>query len=599
MSYSKSLAKLWKLMSPRHRASGLRLCLLMLIGTALETLGIGLVVPVLGIAASGDLGYLQKVPGLAEVLAGVSRDRLVIGAMLALLGFYAMKAVFLGFLSWYQLRFAFGIQQDVSYRLLQEYLWRPYTFHLQRNSAELIRNTTNEVSQIVHNAVIPTLTLVAEILVIACVASLLVAFEPLGAGLALAGIMAVGLTMHRFTKRWISGWGADRQRHDGLRLQYIQEGLGAIKDIKLMRREQYFLDRYEIHNGGSARINAQQGAMQQMPRLVFEVIAVGALAMLVVSMVVGGRPIDTVVPVMGLFAAASFRLMPSANRILNAFQCMRFAVPAIEVLANDLAVAEVNEAPGDIRPVRLRDNIALRGVEFAYPGAEDRVLRGIRLTIRKGTTVGFVGPSGAGKSTLVDVILGLLPPSQGSVLVDGVDIREMLRSWQAGIGYVPQNIYLSDDSIRANVAFGLPDALIDESRVWAALRAARLETYVRTLKSGIGTRLGERGIRLSGGQRQRVGIARALYHDPDVLVLDEATSALDGDTEREVMEAMHALKGVKTVLVVAHRMTTVAYCDRIFRLVAGAAVEQAPPDAVAQPDLEAIDGLRTRKAALE
>ena len=571
----------------------------MLIGTAMETLGIGLVVPVLGIAASGDLGFLQKVPHLTEALAGIPRDRLVIGAMLALLGFYAMKAAFLGFLSWCQLRFAYGIQQDISYRLLQGYLSRPYTFHLQRNSAELIRNTTNEVALIVHNAVIPTLTLVAELLVIVCVASLLISFEPVGASIALISIVALGHTMHRLTRRWISGWGGARQLHDGLRLQYIQEGLGAIKEIKLMRREQYFLDKYEVHNAGSAQINVKHGAMQQMPRLVFEVFAVGALAVLVVSMVIGGRPIDTVVPVIGLFAAASFRLMPSANRILNAFQCMKFAVPAIEVVADDLAVAAAAEAPGDSPPIRLRDSLTLRAVAYAYPGAGETCLRGVNLTVFRGTTVGFVGPSGAGKSTLIDLILGLLPPSNGSVLVDGVDVSSALRSWQSSIGYVPQSIYVSDDSIRSNVALGLPEAQIDESRVWAALRAARLEAYVRTLGSGLETRLGERGIRLSGGQRQRVGIARALYHDPEVLILDEATSALDGETEREVMEAIHDLRGAKTILVIAHRMSTVAYCDRVFRLFAGTAVEHSVRDLVSQPNHGVGGRLQSRDAAHE
>jgi ABC-type multidrug transport system fused ATPase/permease subunit len=292
------------------------------------------------------------------------------------------------------------------------------------------------------------------------------------------------------------------------------------------------------------------------------------------------RPLDVVLPTLGLFGAAAFRLTPSVNRVLGALQSLRFGLPVIDLLHAELQLhaPEPPVAHGPSTP--FVDALSLSRVTYSYEGANEPVLVDVTLTIRRGELVGFIGPSGAGKSTLVDIVLGLLSPDSGVVRADGTDIQENLRSWQDRIGYVPQTIFLTDDTLRRNVAFGLRDDQIDDDAVARAIRAAQLQTFVAGLPHGVRTVVGERGVRLSGGQRQRIGIARALYHDPAVLVLDEATSSLDTGTEHGVMDAVAALHGDKTILIVAHRLSTVERCDRIYRLERGRLVEEGTPAAV-------------------
>jgi ABC-type multidrug transport system fused ATPase/permease subunit len=311
-----------------------------------------------------------------------------------------------------------------------------------------------------------------------------------------------------------------------------------------------------------------------LPRLWLELLAVTGLAALVLAMIGQGKPLDALLPTLGLFAAAAFRLMPSVNRILTSLHSLRFSLPVIDTIYNEFRLLGATMAPQRGERLSFDSGLALDQVKFRYPAAEALALRGVSLAIQPGTSVGFIGGSGAGKSTLVDIILGLLVPASGSVTIDGVDIQTNLRGWQDQIGYVPQSIFLTDDTLRRNVAFGLPADQIDEAAVLRAIRAAQLEQFVNDLPQGLDTIVGERGVRLSGGQRQRIGIARALYHDPPVLVLDEATSSLDTTTERGVMEAVRALHGKKTLLIVAHRLTTVEHCDRLFRLERGRVVQE-------------------------
>jgi ABC-type multidrug transport system fused ATPase/permease subunit len=318
-----------------------------------------------------------------------------------------------------------------------------------------------------------------------------------------------------------------------------------------------------------------------------ELLAVAGLATLVVTMVLRGRDMASVVPTLGLFAAAAFRLMPSINRTLGAVQSVRYGLPVVNILHAELQLAAVAPAPRKKDGATgFQNEIRLADVSYTYPAAPWPSLSHVSFSIKQGECVGFIGSSGAGKSTLVDVILGLLTPSAGRVEVDGENIEHSLRTWQDQIGYVPQSIYLTDDTLRRNVAFGLPEADIDDSAVRYAVRAAQLEEFVGSLPSGLETIVGERGIRLSGGQRQRIGIARALYHNPGVLVLDEATSSLDTPTEQGVMEAVRALQRSKTIIIVAHRLATVQYCDRLYRLEHGRIVEESVPQAFIQPQRE-------------
>ena len=313
--------------------------------------------------------------------------------------------------------------------------------------------------------------------------------------------------------------------------------------------------------------------MHQVPRLWFELLAVAALLLLTAVMVWQGTPSTKLIPMLGLFATVAFRMLPSVNHISAATQRLRVSEAMLSSLHKELALENEIPPSRSASPLRFHDRIVLENVSFCYQGAHEAALKSISICIPHGTSVGFVGGSGAGKSTLVDVILGLLPPTSGRVTVDGQNIHDSLRGWQNVIGYVSQSIYLCDDTIRRNIAFGVPEKDIDNDAVWRALKSAQLDEFVESLPDRAETFVGERGVRLSGGQRQRIGIARALYHDPEVVVLDEATSALDTETEKGVMAAVDALHGVKTLIIVAHRLTTVSGCDLLYRLDKGRVVQ--------------------------
>lgn len=566
--------KLWYLLSTDRRRAAIVLLGLMLIGMALETLGIGLVIPALALIPQSDLAskYPILVP-LLIILGNPGHDQLVVVGMLLLVGVYAVKAVILAFLAWWQARFVFGLHANLSQRLFAGYLRQPYTFHLQHNSAQLIRNAIGQVSDLT-SVIQQSLILITEILVLFGISALLLAVEPLGALLVVSAVGLAGWGFNRVTRNRMLQWGETRQLHDGLRIQHLQQGLGGAKDVKLLGRESDFLSQYWLHNAGSARLGQYRATLEALPRLWLELLAVAGLATLVLVMMWQGKPLENFLPTLGLFAAAAFRLMPSVNRVLGSVQTMRFCLPVIDTLPDEIRRLDATQAPqrGEILP--FTKALTINQVSFAYPLAEVQSLRGVSVSIPRGALVGFIGVSGAGKSTLVDIVLGLLSPISGTVEVDGVDIQTHLRGWQDQIGYVPQSIYLTDDSLRRNIAFGVPNEEIDEDAVWRAILAAQLGEFVNNLRQGLDTIVGERGIRLSGGQRQRIGIARALYHNPAVLVLDEATSSLDTDTESGVMEAVSALHGTKTVIIVAHRLSTVEHCDTLYRLEGGRVVEE-------------------------
>mgnify|MGYP003387663938 CR=1 FL=1 len=565
-------------MTTRERRKALVLFILMLIGMVLETLGIGLIIPTMAILTQSNL--TEKYPTLEPLLRLVgnpSKQTLVVSGMLVLVGIYIVKGLFLGFLAWQQARFAFSLQAGVSQRLFANYLSQPYAFHLQRNSAQLIRNVVSEVNLLTFTCVLPAMSILTEALVLLGLCGLLLFFEPIGASVVLTilGVAAGGF--HLFTRRRITRWGEARQHHEGLRMQHLQQGLGGVKDVKLLGREAEFLELYRTHNAKSAHMGQLQATLQQLPRLWLEFLAVCGLAILVVSVLAQGRPLDAVLPALGLFAAAAFRLLPCVVRVISAAQSLRYGLPVIGTLYKELQLhaQEAERASGRVSIIHTA--LELNNVSYTYPGAEEPAIRDLSLVVRCGESVGFVGSSGAGKSTLVDVMLGLLPVDRGEIQVDGRNIQHALREWQDQIGYVPQFIYLTDDTLIRNVAFGLSDDQIDKVAVWRAICAAQLEGFANNLPNGLQTMVGERGVRLSGGQRQRIGIARALYHDPAVLVLDEATSALDTDTELGVMDSVRALRREKTIIIVAHRLSTIQHCDCLYRLEKGRLAPERTP----------------------
>ncbi len=554
------------------------LTVLMVIGMLLETFGVGLVIPAISFMMQADI--IAKYPEIAPIinmLGAHSQTELITLAMFGLIGAYLIKNLFLAFLVWKQTQFAYDVQANLSQRLFTIYLRQPYTFHLQRNSAQLVRNVTGEVS-LFTGVLTSALILLTESMVLLGIATLLLLVEPLGALIVVVVLGAAAWGFQCMTGDRISRWGVERQVHDGLRIQHLQQGLGGAKDVKLLGRESDFLAQFHTHNIKSARVWKLQTTLQNFPRLTLELLAVIGLAVLVLSMLGQGRDMSSIVTALGLFAAAAFRLMPSINRVLSSAQALRYSLPVVNTLYEELKLISPNTLALQSNSFDdFRHELCLTGVTYHYPATKVPALNGISINIRKGESVGLIGSSGSGKTTLVDVILGLLAPSTGLVEVDGHDIQQSLRKWQDQIGYVPQSIYLTDDTLKRNVAFGLPSEQIDDLAVRRAIKASQLEEFVSALPEGIETLVGERGIRLSGGQRQRIGIARALYHDPAVLVLDEATSALDVETEREVMEAVSALQGSKTIIVVAHRLSTVANCNRLFRLECGRVIDEGTP----------------------
>lgn len=571
--------KIWRILSSEQRRALLVLVVLTIVGTALETLGVGLVLPALALMtdAEPDQTYPQIAP-LVHALGDPSREELVVWGLGALSGLYVLKALFLGFLTWKQMRFAFWMQADTSRRLLGVYLRQPYVFHLQRNSAHLFRNIVGEVGMMVSGAIMPGTLLVTEVAVLVAITVLLFVVEPLGALVAFVIFCLAGFGYHRLTRGRLSKWGQARQTQEGLRYQDVQQGLGAVKDVLLLGREADFLDKFRIHTEAVAQVAQRQATLQQVPRFLFEAVAILAIACLAFFMLARGARPEALVPTLGVFVAAAFRLMPSVSRVLSSVQSLRYAAPAVDLVSAELALPTEREDTPDGASLLLRDSLMVDSVSFRYPAADAWALSDVTLMIPRGASIGIVGGSGAGKSTLVDVILGLLQPEGGVVRVDGVDIRANMRGWQNQIGYVPQTIFLTDDTLRRNVAFGLPDAQIDEAAVTRAVRDAQLEDFVSQLPLGLDTVVGERGIRISGGQRQRIGIARALYHDPPILVLDEATSSLDTGTEREVMRAVRELKGSRTFLIVSHRYSTVEECTRLFRIEHGRLVDDYSPE---------------------
>jgi ABC-type multidrug transport system fused ATPase/permease subunit len=577
-----SFRQLWSLLRRPQRRTAVVLVGLMLIGMVLETLSTSLVMPALGLLTTKDLA--ARYPAVAPALRAMgnpTQAELVVAGMLALVVVFVIKAAFLGFLAWRQARFAFGLQADLSERLFTGYLRQPWTFHLQRNSAQLMRNATTEVG-LFTSVILSIMLVMTEVLVAFGVSVLLLLVEPVGAVVVISTLSLAAWFFYRFTRTHLLRWGKARQQHEGQRIQHLQQGLGGAKEVKLLGREEEFFAQYRLHNSGGAGVQQHLTTVQQLPRLWLELLAAVGLASLVLIMVRSGKPLDTLLPTVGLFVVAAFRMMPSMSRLMTSSQVVRYNRPVISLLYQEIAeLSMANSGHPVSRSIPFEREVRLHGVSYRYPGSESFALHNVSLAISRGASVGFVGESGAGKSTLVDLVLGLLTPTHGSVTVDGVNIQDNLRGWQNQVGYVPQAIFLTDDSLRRNVAFGLPDGEIDDARLRRALRAAQLEEFVESLPNGVDTVVGERGVRLSGGQRQRIGIARALYHDPPVLVLDEATSSLDTANEQGVMAAVNALHGKKTLLIVAHRLSTVSTCDRLFRLEQGELVETGNFETVA------------------
>lgn len=568
MNVLKMVSTVWSVLDARQRIASLGLLVLMIVSTVLEMLGVGLMIPALAAMTLDDAPPSPLAAAILVRLGNPSKARLIVGALLSLFVIYLLKTFVLLLAAYFQCKFISRVQTGLLKRLFSNYLHQPWSFHLQRNSAELTRTMeeVNNFSQLCSTM----LTSVSDSLVLVGVVVMLSCFEPLGTLVAGVTLLIAMQMLDWITGKRMQRWGERRFELAALVGRRVDQGFGGVKDVKIRGREDYFVDQYYRHARVVSELSVRHIVLTQVPRMWLELVAVSTLCVLAGTMLWQGRDSRDMVASLGLFATAAFRLIPSVNRIAMAAQNFRFNESGLEALRHDLDLPDV--PPKVTRSVVFENTIALEGVSFQFANTSTPALQGVTINIPHGKAIGIIGGSGAGKSTAVDVLLGLLEPSEGRVTVDGIDIRDDLRGWQDLVGYVPQSIYLCDESLRENVAFGVPPGEIDEQALERAVRAARLEDFVASLPEGLATVVGERGVRLSGGQRQRVGIARALYHDPEVLVLDEATSALDTTTESEVMEAVNALHGAKTLVIIAHRLSTVEQCDVVYRLERGRVV---------------------------
>jgi ATP-binding cassette, subfamily B, bacterial PglK len=483
------------------------------------------------------------------------------------------------------IRFSSMRQYTISARLLQGYLAQPYTWFLNHHSADLAKTVLSEAGMVVTQVMLPALQLLSGGVLLFFLVTLLILMEPLVA-LAAAAILGGAYAVVYFSvRRRLFEVGAARLAANRARFQIAQEALGGIKDVKILGLEQPFLQRFGTPARRMARHQATAQIYRTLPRYALEALAFGGMLLLITIMLLtGDGTLGSILPVIGLFAFAGTRMLPALQAVYSNLASIRNGEVILNNLHRDLAEADrftSRQTDSTLHsPLSLRTSLIIEDVHYAYPKSERAALRGLTLEIPARSTVGIIGTTGAGKTTAVDIILGLLQPDMGRLVVDGIPITEAnLRAWQRSIGYVPQQIFLTDETVMGNIAFGIPLDKIDQAAVERAARIAELHEFIASdLPRGYETKVGERGVRLSGGQRQRIGIARALYRDPDVLILDEATSALDNLTERAVMDAVHNLGRAKTIIMIAHRLSTVRECDKIFMLENGQLVAEGSYD---------------------
>ena len=549
-----------------------------LVGTLLEMASLGLVIPVVQAVVSGD--RRDDYAWLPERLTEMSYSAFVQLLMATLVVVFAAKNLFLLASNYYQQRAQLSISNRIVQRLFENYLRQPYEFHLTNSSSVLVRNVQEYSSAVIGSGTNPMLLILTDVVTGLGLLAVLVVVQPVSTAM-LVGLFAVSsYLILRLSRTSTRRWGAARVKYRGALMEALLSGFGGIKEIKLFGRDREVVDSHRTSLHLAARSTYMFSVLQSVPRAIFEVVAVGGVALLVVVATLDGQSLQDATLIIALFGVVAFRMLPSVNRVIQSVQHLSFGRAGIEGAAEGLSLSQqATSSPGE-RSTDKFDRLEIRNLKYSYPNSDALVTDIAALTVRAGDSVGIVGASGSGKSTLVDLLIGILAPRDGTIAVNGRDVSNNRRYWQDRIGYVPQHVYLMDTSLRRNVAFGLAEASISNADVEKALRLANLWEFVQALPEGLDTVVGERGVRLSGGQRQRLGIARALYGNPEVIVLDEATSALDGDTEREIVESLRAITHDHTLIVVAHRTTTLAYCSRLIRLEGGRIAQEGSFDEV-------------------
>lgn len=575
------IKKLFFLISGQARAQYLVLLMLMLVNSLMEMVGVGAIPVFIYVLSHPDV--ISQHPWANPFVAWLpvqQARQMMIGVFVLLAVLFTIKNAFYGFLVFVKNRIIYHDQVRLGDRLFRAYLKADYPFFLNRNSAELLRNVNHETRLVISGVIVPLMEVIMDGLVLLMIVALLVKVEPF---ISLATFLVLGTLSFIFmiiTNRKNKSYGREAQYHRRQMNKIVLEGISGIKEVKVLGREDHFLSQYHLSAVRTAVSLRYKQIISQLPKPFMEIIAVAGMIFISLILLMMNRKIDSFIPVLALFGTASLRLLPVFRTMVSAYTDIRYNIYAVDPIFDDLTLLEVGAGkPFETKkmpafePYPFTSEIVFRNVSYRYPQGKEEAIREIDLTIPKGAIIGLVGPSGSGKTTVVDILLGLLVPQRGEVLVDHQNIFQDVRRWRMNVGYVPQYIHLSDDNIRKNIALGVPDHEIDERKIEQAMKAAQLEQLIRMLPDGLDTIIRERGVRLSGGQRQRIGIARALYHNPQVLIMDEATSALDSVTERSVIEALESLRGDRTIVMIAHRLTTVQNCDEIYLIHEGRIVD--------------------------
>ncbi len=564
------IRKVLDLLTPRERRHALLLLGLIITMAFLDMIGVASIMPFMAVLATPDLVQSNRYLAAAYSFFGFNdRDSFMFFLGVAVFITLVLSIGFKAFTMWAMLRFSRLREYSLTRRVVELYLHQPYEWFLNKHSSDLGKTVLAEIGQVVGGAVLPMMELIAQGCVVVALLCLLVATDPV---LACVGGLGMGVAysaIYAFLRRRVSRFGELRRESNRLRFETLAEAFGGIKEVKVAGLESRFVERFERPAYAFALAQGSAQAASQLPRFGMEILAFGGILAVVLYLMRNSGGLQGALPVVALYALAGYRLMPALQSLYVNFTALRFIGPTLDHLHKDLVMLPPPPARRDAAvPMRLDREIVLENIIYQYPRAARPSLSDLNICIPAHSTVGLVGATGSGKTTTVDIILGLLQQQSGRLLVDGVGISSQnRRNWQSSIGYVPQAIFLADDSVAANIAFGVAEHHIDYTAVERAARIANLHDFVvEGLPDGYRTSVGERGVRLSGGQRQRIGIARALYHRPSLLILDEATSALDNLTEQVVMEAVRNLGREITIILIAHRLTTVRECDRIFLL---------------------------------
>jgi ABC-type bacteriocin/lantibiotic exporter with double-glycine peptidase domain len=559
------LKKINFLISKRQRLGLILLAFLLLIGMVMEVFGLGILLPGISLIIDPEIiNNNETFNAIYKFFSFESHFELVSSFLATILLVYFFKTVFLIFLTLKQNRFLNNIGAHIGNSLLTKYLKAPYKFHLERNSGALIKNLQIEVIyfQVYCLALI---TIIIESSLTFAVIATLIYIEPIGA-ISIGLFFGILSFIFYYTfKQKLKKWGIYREQLDAQISKIGIESLSVIKDLKVLNKEDFFIESFTKLNYIKSRISANHSTITQLPRFYLELVSIVGLVSFIFLMLLKGESPESLITVLGVFVAATFRLIPSLNRIISAFQNLKYYNKTIDLLYNEMLIKESPTSMED-KKFRFLKEIEFKNINFRYNQDSKHLFKSLNFKIKKGQTIGLIGGSGSGKSTFVNLLIGLLIPSSGEILVDGSSIEKCMNNWQNLIGYISQDIHLIDDSIIKNIALGIKDEDINMDFINNAIISAQLQPFIKTLPKGLKTKVGDKGIQISGGQRQRIGLARALYHNPEVLILDEATSSLDDKTERGVMESIELLSGNKTIIIIAHRLSTLNFCDKVYEL---------------------------------